>query len=105
VSTERRTYAEILDLAPWDDGLCGDCVEGRCHWGSDACREQAKRNRETCGCARHGYSVAARRQCGAYSPHDAFPFIARCRRTKDHKSTTHTDPWREVSWEEPTGVH
>jgi hypothetical protein len=94
----RRTYAEILNLASYDDGLCGDCVEGRCHWGSEAAREAARRDRKRCGCARHSHSVSARRQCGEYSQQGEFEFIARCRRTKGHKSTEHRDNWREVTW-------
>jgi hypothetical protein len=97
--SSQRTYAEILDLATWDDGVCEDCVEGRCHWGSDARREQARHNREQCGCDRHRQSVAARRQCGEYSPRETFEFTARCRRTKGHKSLTHSDSWRDVTWE------
>lgn len=34
-----------------DDGLCGDCLEGRCHGGEDE---------DDCGCARHAASVEAR---------------------------------------------
>lgn len=53
----------------WDD-TCGDCVEGRCHWGGDASRasiEAARAGVEyedprfgRCGCARHTTSVTAR---------------------------------------------
>lgn len=58
-------------LAEWYDDTCGDCVEGRCHWGgrsSELSIEAAKRGVEfegyppfgTCGCARHATSVLAR---------------------------------------------
>jgi hypothetical protein len=98
----QRTYADLLGLASYDDGLCGDCVEGRCHWGSEAYRTQAARLRGRCICGRHEQSVAARRQCGQYAPNGAFEFIARCRRTRGHKSTTHQDRWRDVTWTEST---
>lgn len=52
------------------DDVCGDCVEGRCHWGGDRSRESiaaVKDGREyvdpvygACGCARHRASVASR---------------------------------------------
>ena len=35
------------ELAPWDDGTCGDCMFGRCH-GTDP---------DDCGCDRHEASV------------------------------------------------
>lgn len=35
------------DSAPGDDGLCGDCADGRCHGG----------NPNECGCDRHGEST------------------------------------------------
>jgi hypothetical protein len=101
----RRTLAEIYDLASYDEGLCGDCITGRCHWGGAMSRESeaavaaGRPFRERCGCARHRISVAARRQCGDLAPQDLFPFIAVCRRTKAHKSLEHRDLWREVSWE------
>jgi hypothetical protein len=44
-----------------DDGLCGDCMFGRCHWGSDASRERAEARGERCGCERHAVSVEAAR--------------------------------------------
>ncbi|BAL87331.1 hypothetical protein AMIS_21110 [Actinoplanes missouriensis 431] len=58
-------------LAEWFDDTCGDCLEGRCHWGgrsSELSIEAAKRGVEfesyppygTCGCARHANSVLAR---------------------------------------------
>lgn len=37
-------------VADDDEGLCGDCMEGRCHGGDPEC----------CGCARHEASVEAR---------------------------------------------
>ncbi len=58
-------------LQEWFDDTCGDCVEGRCHWGGETSRRsiaEAKAGREfdhptygTCGCARHRASVVARR--------------------------------------------
>jgi hypothetical protein len=53
----------------WED-TCGDCVEGRCHWGGEQSRqsiEAVKAGGELedaesgkCGCARHTTSVLAR---------------------------------------------
>lgn len=37
------------------DETCGDCVEGRCHWGGDDPLPG-----EECGCERHDASVKAR---------------------------------------------
>lgn len=47
------------------ESTCGDCVEGRCHWGGKRSRESiaaAKQGRDVggCGCARHEASVEAR---------------------------------------------
>lgn len=38
-----------------DDGLCGDCIDGCCHWGS-----AGPAPGEECGCERHEASVRAR---------------------------------------------
>ncbi|MEV6607439.1 hypothetical protein [Kutzneria sp. NPDC051319] len=38
-----------------DDGTCGDCIEGRCHFGGDGPWPG-----EECGCDRHDASVRAR---------------------------------------------
>jgi hypothetical protein len=38
-----------------DDGTCGDCIDGRCHFGGDG---PAPGDR--CGCDRHDASVQAR---------------------------------------------
>lgn len=48
-----------------DDGLCGDCISGRCHWGGERSRlseEAVERGEvgEDCGCERHAVSVSAR---------------------------------------------
>jgi hypothetical protein len=58
-------------LTAWFDLTCGDCVEGRCHWGGERSRESiaaVKAGREyvdpvfgECGCDRHADSVAVRR--------------------------------------------
>jgi hypothetical protein len=39
----------------WDDGLCGDCMDGHCHWGSSGPTRGQK-----CPCERHAVSVRAR---------------------------------------------
>lgn len=45
-----------VDVRPKvDDETCGDCVEGRCHWGGDDPLPG-----EECGCERHDASVKAR---------------------------------------------
>lgn len=51
---------------------CGDCIEGRCHWGGELSRKsiaEAAAGREyhhpgvgTCGCGRHEASVRARKR-------------------------------------------
>jgi hypothetical protein len=53
-----------------DDGLCGDCISGRCHWGGERSRlneatVQRGGSGEHCGCARHAVSAAAREQSGS----------------------------------------
>ncbi len=57
-------------LQEWFDDTCGDCLEGRCHWGGDTSQrsidaadagvdfEHPQYGR--CGCARHATSVLAR---------------------------------------------
>jgi hypothetical protein len=57
-------------LSEWFDDTCGDCIEGRCHWGGEKSRESiaaVERGEEyedptfgRCGCARHATSVLAR---------------------------------------------
>lgn len=57
-------------LSEWFDDTCGDCIEGRCHWGGEKSRrsiELAAAGEEfedptfgRCGCARHATSVLAR---------------------------------------------
>jgi hypothetical protein len=64
------TDAEGDALSAWFDDTCGDCIEGRCHWGGDRSRQStaaAAEGREyedptfgRCGCARHSTSVVAR---------------------------------------------
>lgn len=44
----------------YQDETCGDCVEGRCHWGGVATQAQERFTDERCGCARHAASVAWR---------------------------------------------
>lgn len=62
----------LLDALKWleMEATCGDCVEGRCHWGGDRSRASiaaAEEGREysdpeygSCGCGRHQVSVHAR---------------------------------------------
>ena len=57
-------------LADWFDETCGDCIEGRCHWGGQRSRlaeTEALHGHEyidpdygVCGCANHQASVLAR---------------------------------------------
>jgi hypothetical protein len=57
-------------LSAYFDDICGDCVEGRCHWGGEKSRESiaaAKAGEEfedptfgRCGCSRHANSLMAR---------------------------------------------
>lgn len=57
-------------LTLYFDTTCGDCVDGRCHWGGDRSRRSiidARHGHEyidpdygACGCDRHAESVAAR---------------------------------------------
>jgi hypothetical protein len=68
----RAVSAAILGEA--EDGYfgdtCGDCVDGRCHWGGATSAQSAELARDgvdyehpaigSCGCARHTNSVAAR---------------------------------------------
>lgn len=66
----RRTA--LMEALEWleIEATCGDCIEGRCHWGGETSRrsiEAAKAGREytdptygQCGCARHEVSVEAR---------------------------------------------
>lgn len=57
-------------LKAYFDAECGDCVEGRCHWGSDAYRAAHPEAREeNCGCARHAESVAARPFQASHAEH------------------------------------
>jgi hypothetical protein len=48
------------------DVTCGDCIEGRCHWGGEtsqqsiAAVEAGREFDEECGCARHAASVECR---------------------------------------------
>jgi len=64
----------LLRALEWleSDITCGDCVEGRCHWGGEKSRASiaaAEAGEEyylpgwgTCGCARHEASVQARQR-------------------------------------------
>ncbi len=57
-------------LSEWFDDTCGDCIEGRCHWGGDTSRrsiavaaaggEYVDPKYGRCGCSRHNASVLAR---------------------------------------------
>jgi len=58
----------LLDALRWleMDVTCGDCIEGRCHWGGRQSAESiadaaaGREHREDCGCARHEASADAR---------------------------------------------
>lgn len=64
--------AALLEALSWleMETTCGDCVEGRCHWGGERSAEgiaAAKAGRDhvdphygACGCARHAASVDVR---------------------------------------------
>lgn len=66
--------AALLDALNWLEimATCGDCVEGRCHWGGEKSRAaiaEAEAGREyyepgvgQCGCDRHEISVQARQR-------------------------------------------
>lgn len=75
MNTGHPYWPELTDdegdaLAEWFDDTCGDCVEGRCHWGGEASRQsrrEAAAGRDhvdpgsgVCGCGRHRTSVLAR---------------------------------------------
>lgn len=57
-------------LQEWFDDTCGDCLEGRCHWGGERSRtsiaavaageEYEDPQFGRCGCSRHATSVVAR---------------------------------------------
>jgi hypothetical protein len=55
---------EVLEL----EGSCGDCVEGRCHWGGQASHDSTaaasvgREYRQRCGCERHDFSAEIRRR-------------------------------------------
>lgn len=67
----RKALMEALDWLEMD-ATCGDCIEGRCHWGGEKSRAsiaEAEAGREyyepgvgRCGCGRHEISVQARRR-------------------------------------------
>lgn len=66
--------AALLEARKWleSEVTCGDCIEGRCHWGGERSTKsiaEAKAGREyldsrygPCGCDRHEASVQARRR-------------------------------------------
>lgn len=57
-------------LSEFFDDICGDCIEGRCHWGGERSRQSiaaVKDGREyvdpqfgRCGCSHHRASATAR---------------------------------------------
>jgi hypothetical protein len=65
--------AALLDAVGWLEleVTCGDCVEGRCHWGGAQSAESiadaaaGREHREVCGCDRHEASVQARERAAA----------------------------------------
>jgi hypothetical protein len=71
MNTKHPYWPDLTDdegnaLSEWFDDTCGDCIEGRCHWGGESSRRSiaaVKRGEEygeRCGCARHQASVLAR---------------------------------------------
>ena len=75
MNTRHPYWPDLTDdegdaLSAYFDDICGDCVEGRCHWGGEMSRlsvETVRRGEEFnhpryghCGCARHAASVLAR---------------------------------------------
>jgi hypothetical protein len=74
LSEHQPQRAALLDALSWLelDATCGDCIEGRCHWGGERSRAavaEAEAGREyiepgvgTCGCGRHEISVQARQR-------------------------------------------
>jgi hypothetical protein len=66
--------AALLDALNWLEikATCGDCIEGRCHWGGERSRASiaaVESGREyvdpefgRCGCGRHEISVQARQR-------------------------------------------
>jgi hypothetical protein len=77
-------HPEATGYEPWRDSLtsalkvleleasCGDCVEGRCHWGGQKSRdsitaaEEGREYHQRCGCERHEFSVSIRRRDAGY---------------------------------------
>ncbi|MEV4122886.1 hypothetical protein [Micromonospora sp. NPDC049645] len=57
VPVGQETPVQAALIARYFAAVCGDCMEGICHWGTRARREQAKAAGETCHCARHVVSV------------------------------------------------
>lgn len=59
----KNTSQQELLLDRYFDVTCGDCIEGRCHWGGEESREseaaasEGREYREQCGCDRHAVSV------------------------------------------------
>jgi hypothetical protein len=74
LGTYPPSVAALLDALDWleIEVTCGDCVEGRCHWGGDRSRasiaavqtghEYVDPTYGRCGCARHDASVQARQR-------------------------------------------
>jgi hypothetical protein len=75
VSARHPYWPDLTDdegdaLAEWFDDTCGDCIEGRCHYGGEESRrsEEAVARGEDyvspkwgrCGCSHHRASIAAR---------------------------------------------
>lgn len=56
LGTYNKQITALREALQWIefDTTCGDCIEGRCHWGGE------KSTFGTCGCARHEESVRVR---------------------------------------------
>lgn len=67
---ERKALTDALRWLELDV-TCGDCVDGRCHWGGEKSRRSIEAAKhfseveEACGCARHAASVEARNRRNA----------------------------------------
>ncbi len=104
----RTIQAAVLAAAreSWFNDTCGDCVEGRCHWGGATSQhsiELAKADKDyedpvfgRCGCSRHSNSVAAR---VCWRGNDTFDATALAwQRMKDTGEVNPTEDDLDVIW-------